>query len=211
MKILLSFIILISYFSFSSYAQIIGDDAIQKVQDGQVSFLDGEFIVFLDDTVSPIFIEQRFSELKYKITFLDIKPIVISIVNSPKDSILFEIENHPSVHRMFSATANIDSTYFKEILEERGLKGDEFEAAFSRIIESQRKEEQFIEFKYSVNETLLKKIMATFRSVAYQIHQNYPRSVNVSCEPGSEQEVMGQIQKLPFVESTALIGIIDDF
>ena len=112
---------------------------------------------------------------------------------------------------MFSTTANIDSTYFIEILEERGLKGDEFDAAFSRIVESQLREEQFIEFNFSINEAQVKRVMGTFRSVAYQILQNYPRSVNVSCEIGREQELMEQIQKLPFVESTALIGIIGGY
>ncbi|GAB5410477.1 MAG: hypothetical protein BalsKO_28420 [Balneolaceae bacterium] len=189
-------------------AQVVGDEALQKLQSGEVSFLDGEFIVFLNDTVSPHFIEQAFLDLKYEISYSDINPILISIVNSPADSTIEELKNHPDVQRLFYEPAPVDSAYFKELLEQRGLSGENFDRAYDRLITSQTRDETLFEFTYSVNEDRLKQIMGNFRSVAYQILQNYPRSVNVTCTPGEEQELMGKIEQLPFVESTALIGVI---
>ena len=190
--------------------QVIGDDALQKVQSGQVSFLEGEFVVFLHDTVSLEFIERRFAALDYEISYADINPILISIVNSPEDSTLDRLKNHPDVERQYFASAPVDSAYFKELLEQRGLTGENFDQAYARLIESQTRDETLFEFKYSVNEEALKRIMGSFRSVAYQILRNYPRSVNVVCTPGNEQELMDKIEELPFVESSALIGVLGD-
>ncbi|MBO6522952.1 MAG: hypothetical protein JJ971_03935 [Balneolaceae bacterium] len=190
-------------------AQVIGDDALQRVQDGNVSFLEGEFIVFLDDTVSSGFIEKRFEELGYEVSYLDIQPLQISIVNRPADSILTRLENHPEVSRSFIESVPIDSTYFKELLEEQGLTGEAFDQAYDRLLTSQSNEERFFEFRHSVNVGRLKEIMGNFRSVAYQIFRDFPRSVNVACEPGKEKELMEKIEELPYVESTALIGIIE--
>ncbi len=190
-------------------AQVIGDDALQRIQDGKVSFLEGEFIVFLDDTVSSSFIDRRFKELGYEISYSDIQSLQISIVNRPPDSTLTRLENHPEVLRSFTESTPVDSAYFRELLEEQGLSGEAFDQAFERLLTSQTNEERFFEFKYSVNTDQLKKIMGNFRSVAYQIFRDFPRSVNVSCEPGQEEELMKKIEELPYVESTALIGVIE--
>ncbi|MFV1884113.1 MAG: hypothetical protein ACMZ7B_06485 [Balneola sp.] len=201
-------VLIISFFSISLNAQVIGDDALQKIQDGEVSFLEGEFIVFLDDTVSTSFIENQFSELGYRISYVDINPLMVSVVNSPADSVLERLKKHPEVFRSFLAPAPVDSSYFIGILQEQGLSGGAFDSAFERLVRSQSNKELFFEFSYSVNVPRLKQIMGTFRSVAYQIHRDYQRSVNVSCEPGKEEELMKKIEELPYVESTALIGII---
>lgn len=190
-------------------AQVIGDDALQRIQDGNVSFLEGEFIVFFTDTVSSTFVEKRFMELGYEISYSDIIPIQISIVNRPADSVLTRLENHPEVSRSYKESAPVDSSYFKELLEEQGLTGEAFDQAYKRLIASQTDKELFFEFDYSVNVDRLKQIMGNFRSVAYQVFRDFPRSVNVSCKPGSEEELMKKIEELPFVESTALIGVIE--
>ena len=204
------FLFLVVIFSSATIqAQVIGDDALQKVQDGQVSFLEGEFIVFLDDTVSEAFIQKRFNQLGYEISYSDIRPLQISIVNRPADSVLAKLGNHAQVIRSFKEGAPVDSAYFRGLLQEQGLAGEAFDRAFERLIESQQSEEQFFEFDYSVNLSRLKEIMGEFRSVAYQVFQDFPRSVNVSCEPGSEEELMKKIEELPYIESTALIGVIE--
>tara|TARA_R110000868_G_scaffold306734_1_gene568058 strand:+ start:91180 stop:91815 length:636 start_codon:yes stop_codon:yes gene_type:complete len=211
MKRLILLLLLLGFgVHFKILAQVIGDEGLQRIQDGQVSFLEGEFIVFLNDTVSPDFIERKFSELDYNISFSDINPILISIVNSPDDSVLTNLGKHPNVNRSYIESIPVDSSYFRELLEEQGLLGAAFEQAFSRLVESQTKEEYFFEFDYSVNESRLKEIMGSFRSVAYQLLQNYTRSVNVTCTPGKEQELMEEIEQLPYVENTALIGVLGD-
>ncbi len=204
------FLLFVSFLPQLIYGQVIGDEALQKVQDGQVSFLEGEFIVFLEDTVSSDFIEEQFKQLGYEISYIDIQPILISIVNNPADSVLNQLQNHPEVLRSFSQSAPVDTSFFENLLEEQGLNGTEREQALIRLISSQSIEELFFEFEYTVNTMRLKEIMGEFRSVAYQILKDYPRSVNIACTPGEEAELMTKIEKLPFVLSTALIGVIEN-
>lgn len=205
---LLFSILIIPFIAFHLQAQVIGDDALQKIQEGKVSFLEGEFIVFFDDTVSKSFVEHQFHQLDYPISYSDINPLLISIVNTPADSVLDNLKNHPQVSRSFKESAPVDSSYFEGVLREQGLSGEAFDAAFERLVSSQSNEQLFFEFDFSVNEARLKQIMGSFRSVAYQLYQNFPRSVNVTCDPGSEDMLMKKIEELPYVESTALIGVI---
>lgn len=52
--------------------------------------------------------------------------------------------------------------------------------------------------------------MANYRSVAYEIISDFPRTVNILVEPGTENEQMLKVEQLPFVQYTALIGIIEE-
>lgn len=189
-------------------AQVIGDDALQKVRNGEVSFLEGEFIAFLADTVSPDFVSKKFDQLGYEISFQDIKPLLIYIVNSPDDSVINRLRDHSSVQRVFSETTPVDTSYFKGVLERQGVSGTELDKALTRLLESQSSQRTFIEFDYSINDERLKLLMRSFRSVAYDVTRDIPRTVNIQCEPGNEQEIMERIEQLLFVESTALIGVL---
>ncbi|RNC83096.1 MAG: hypothetical protein ED557_10295 [Balneola sp.] len=190
-------------------AQIIGDESLRKIEQGEVSFLEGEFIAFLDDTVSPDFIQSEFSRLKYFLTYIDIEPILITIVNSPDDSTLYRLRSHPNVTSVYSDQVRIDTTSFENMLSVQGLTGEEYDKALARLLEFESRPTVLYEFDYSVDEARLKEIMAGFRNVAYDIFRNPPRSVNIQCEPGTEQDAMTKVEELPFVQSTALIGIVD--
>lgn len=201
--------VLIAFSSGNLFAQIIGDESIRKLEQGDVSFVEGEFIAFLDDTVSPGFIQSEFARLKYFLTYIEIKPIMISIVNEPSDSTLYRLRNHPEVTNSFFEEVNVDTAHFETMISNRGLTGEEYDKALARLLEFQTKPARLYEFDYSVDEARLKEIMKSFRNVAYEIFQNTPRSVNIQCEPGTEQEAMSKVEQLPYVHSTALIGMIN--
>ena len=190
-------------------AQIIGDESIRKLEQGEVSFLEGEFVAFLDDTVSPNFIQSEFRHPNYFLTHIEIEPILITIVNSPDDSTLFRLRNHPYISNVFSEPVQVDTSNFESMLSERGLEGEEYDKALARLLEFESSTTQIYEFDYSVDEVKLKEIMKGFRNVAYTIFRNTPRSVNIKCEPGTELETMEKVAQLPYVHSTALIGVIN--
>ncbi len=190
-------------------AQVIGDESIRKLERGEVSFLEGEFIAFLDDTVSPDFIQAEFRRLNYFLTHIEIEPILITIVNSPDDSTLLRLRSHPNVANVFSEPVRVDTSSFESTLSQQGLTGDEYDKALARLLAFESRVTQIYEFDFSVDEAKLKEIMGGFRNVAYTIYRNTPRSVNIKCEPGTEQEAMERVDQLPYVHSTALIGMIN--
>ena len=190
-------------------AQIIGDEALRQLERGNVSFLEGEFIAFLADTCSPDFVEQSLANLGYEITYSDIHPLTISLVNTPPRETLDDFFQHPDILDYSYEPASFDSLYFKELLNQRKLSEEEYDAAYERIVKSQSIPKTVIRFNYHVTEDSVKIIMRNYRSIAYQITPGNLKSVNIKAEPGTEQEVMEAIEKLPFVDSTALIGVID--
>ncbi len=190
-------------------AQIIGDEALRQLELGNVSFLEGEFIAFLADTCSPGYVEQTLTELGYEITYSDIHPLTISLVNAPSQETLDDFFQHPGILDYSNEPAPFDSLYFKELLNQQKLSKEEYDAAYERIIRSQSIPKTIIRFNYHVTEDSVKTIMRNYRSIAYQIVPGNIKSVNIKTEPGTEQEVMEEIEKLSFVDSTALIGVID--
>lgn len=193
-----------------SIAQIIGDDALRKIEQGRVSTLEGEFVAFLDDTVSPDFIKKRLSQLGFTLGVVDIQPFTIAVVNQPADSVLSKLSVQPEIRSFSFEPDPVDTAYFRELLSTRDLAPDDYEQSLKRIVESQSNERLFIRFHYSLNKTAVQRFMQSYRSVAYEVISDFPRSVNIVVDPGKENDVMMQVEQLPFVESTALIGIIGE-
>ncbi|MEQ9266457.1 MAG: hypothetical protein RLN81_14605 [Balneolaceae bacterium] len=209
-RILTLFILCVSFWQSVANAQIIGDESLQKLQNGEVSFLEGEFIAFLDDTVSPDFVRSAFLELGYELGFEDIHSIQILIINTPADSTIERLRMHPLVSDFIQQTEKVDTLAIERALKDQGVEGSFYNQALENILNSPPTISITCEFEYSVNEAKLKEIMSTFRNVAYEIIRNIPRSVNIKAEPGSEADVMEKVEELPFVQSTALIGVIKD-
>lgn len=208
MKFLTLFFLL--FFSGTIQAQIIGDESLQKLQNGEVSFLEGEFIAFLEDTVSPAFVRAAFSRLGYELGFEEIQSIQISVINSPPDSTIERLRTHPLVSNVLQRSEKVDTTAIKEALKAQGVEGSFYNQALENILNTPPSVSIICDFEFSVNEAKLKEIMGSFRNVAYEILRNIPRSVNIKAEPGNEPEAMDAVEQLPFVQSTALIGVIKD-
>jgi len=190
-------------------AQTIGDDALRKVQEGRVSTLDGEFIVYLADTVSPGFVIPKLESLGYELGFIDIQPFTIAVVNQPEEEIINELTLRPQILDYNLQPEPVDTSFFEELLSNQDLEPDDYDASLARIIANQTSERLFIRFQYSMNEQAVIRFMTEFRAVAYEIISDFPRTINILVEPGTEKDVMLEIEKLPFVEYTALIGVIE--
>ncbi|MCR9130959.1 MAG: hypothetical protein NXI08_00205 [bacterium] len=212
MNIHLKHILLITLFWLPSgvYAQIIGDEALQKLQRGQSTTVEGEFIAYLADTVSPDYAITQLEALGFDLGYIDIQPFTIAIVNRPESEVIDKLTSQPEILEFVYQPDLVDSAYFRELVDAQGLSKEETDAAFKRVLESQRIERLFIRFQYSMNESAVKAFMANYRSVAYEIISDFPRTVNILVEPGSENEQMLKVEQLPFVQYTALIGIIED-
>ncbi|MBO6793511.1 MAG: hypothetical protein JJ895_06350 [Balneolaceae bacterium] len=192
------------------FSQIIGDDALHKVQSGQTSTLEGEFIAYLADTVSPDYATAQLEALGFELGYIDIQPFTIAIVNQPDSEVLNELTTQPEVLDFEYHPDLVDSAYFRDLVGSQDLSPEEARAALERIIQSQRSERLFIRFNYSMDERAVKTFMGNFRSVAYEIISDFPRTINILVEPGTEKDQMLVVEELPFVKYTALIGIIGE-
>lgn len=192
------------------HAQIIGDNALRKLEQGQTTTLEGEFIAYLADTVSPEFVTNQLEKLGYELGYVDIQPFTVAIVNQPAESILGDLTSQPEILTYQYEPEPVDTSYFQDLLITQDLTEESYEVALERIIKSQSRERLFIRFKYAMNERAVINFMTGFRSVAYEIISDFPRTVNILVEPGTEKDVMLEIEQLPFVEYTALIGVIVD-
>ena len=203
-------LICILIFSQPLAAQIIGDDALRSIEEGNVTTLEGEFIAYLADTVSPDFVTRQLESLGYELGFADIQPFTIAIINQPTEEVVADLTSRSEVLDFSYKPDPVDSAYFRELLATQDLNPDEYESSLERIIASQTIERLYLQFQYSMNERAVINFMTNFRSVAYEIISDFPRTVNILVEPGTERDVMLDVEQLPFVEYTALIGVIGE-
>lgn len=191
-------------------AQTIGDEALQRAQSGDVSFLEGEFIAYLSDTVSPGYVENQIAANGFEITDVSIEPIMIKVFYGPADSTLKRLEAHPLVTEFQRVSPKIDTTALLNDIISMGIPMSQREAVLQRMINSENVPEFFLTLDYSVNSRRAKQLMGEFRNVAYDILRDYPRTVNIKAEPGKEPEAMEKVEALPFVESTAMIAVLNE-
>lgn len=205
MKLLVSLLSLIFILTTYSNAQVVDDSSINDAQSGGYDFVEGMFVAYLADTVSPGFIRKQFRDLEISILDEYIKPMVISIVNSPSKESIEKLRNHSKVRAFFTAVPGGGRASLEEF-----LKNSSFSEGQKEDIREQARqtEKYFIELDFSVNEKSLKRLMGEFRDVAYKIISNQPRSVTLKAEPGNEPLFMDKVKALSFVESTAMIGTI---
>ena len=202
--------ILLCAFSTTGYAQIIDDSSIDDINSGKVSFVEGRFVAYLADTVSPSVVFEQFNLLDLQLADADIHPLQITVVNTPADSTIYQLRSHPEIRFVEAIQTNLDESDFLDSLKKLDLSFEAFQNARFDFLRSQSIGSFVIEFDYSVNETKLKKIMGEFRNVAYNITQNIARTIQVYSDPSNEEEIMTRVDSLPFVKYVALIGVLED-
>lgn len=197
--------ILVFCFSTIVSAQVIDDSSIEDAQNGGYTFVEGMFVAYLADTVSPGFIRDQFRNLEIAVLDEYIKPIVISVVNSPSEESVEKLKNHKNVTAFYSGSSKNEALKLERLLEGTSLSEEQKEQILN---EAAPVDIYFVEFDYSINRRALKKLMGDFRDVAYKIISDQPRTVTLKAEPGNEPLLMDKIEQLHFVESTAMIGTI---
>ncbi len=190
--------------SFSGSAQIIDDSSVDQAQSGY-NFVEGRFVAYLADTVSPGFIEKVFQELEIPVLDMEIEPLVISIINQPSEKSLAALNNHSKIMTMHTMVDKTSELRLEQMLKERGYSEEQIKELKSKAAETNR---YLIRFDYSVNEQIAKTIMGEFRDVAYRIMSTPYKTVTLKAKEGEEPALMYRVEQLDFVEATAMIGSI---
>ncbi len=187
-------------------AQVIDDSSIEKNQNGDYDFVEGRFVAYLADTVSPTFIYDQFQQLGIIILDEDIEPLLIALVNTPSSERLEEMESHKNIVGIYRTTLAKERERLEYELSDPALNAKQKKAI--RQLLTMPQEDYILEFDYSVDIKKAQKVMGEFRDVAYKIFRNSLRTVTLKAEPGNEPLLMDKVEQLSFVESTAMIGAI---
>lgn len=195
-------------FVHEASAQQMDESALEQAQSGQVSFMEGEFIAFLSDTISPDFALTELEAQGFDVVFSDINPIRLRIVNNPVPETLTKLEGHDNVLTVEVIDSPIDTASYRSQLIQQGMSDSLVDQAIQRIMNSGPRQTIYVDLDFHVTSNQVKTIMGNFRDVAYTIEQDYPKTVNIKTAPGEESAIMEKAEKLPFVKSTALIAVL---
>lgn len=201
-------LVLISIFGMTVVqAQIIDDSSIQKAEQSY-DFVEGRFVAFLADTISPDYAEKAFSELNIPILNMIMKRALIGLVNNPSKESLEALQNHDKIYLIRKTP---ESDQLDEVNAE--LKN-------SNLNDSQKRDLKenllplttyFVEFNYSVDIQEVKEIMGKFDDVEFKFLRDPERTVTLQAEAGNEPITMDKVEELNFVKGTAMMGVIQDY
>lgn len=186
-------------------AQTIDDSSIEDAQNGGYTFVEGMFVAYLADTVSPGFIERSFQELNIPVLDTQIESLVVSVVNQPSDESLVALNEHPNILNMYSVIDKGSIEKANKLLQQRGYTEEQIKELYK---ESPEMTMYIIRFDYSINEKVAKQILGEYRDVAFRILIKPLKTVTLKAEVGEEPLLMDKVEQLHFVESTAMIGTI---
>lgn len=186
-------------------AQTIDDSSIEDAQNGGYTFVEGMFVAYLADTVSPGFIERSFQELNIPVLDTQIESLVVSVVNQPSDESLVALNEHPNILNMYSVIDKGSIEKANKLLQQRGYTEEQIKELYK---ESPEMTMYIIRFDYSINGKVAKQILGEYRDVAFRILIKPLKTVTLKAEVGEEPLLMDKVEQLHFVESTAMIGTI---
>lgn len=191
-------VLVISLSAVTVNAQQLDDAALDL---SNKKLVEGAFSVYLADTVSPAFIEQKFNEMGVEIKDAHINPLSVFFGKKPGAETYERMISHPYVaevkvmHMAEKSGLNFPDHY----TEEQKKKAVE---SLERINE---RSPFHIFFKHHVTPEMVGEYLSGFAEVSHApVHPNQ-KYVTVACEKGQEEVLMEELEQLSFVESTAYI------
>lgn len=198
-------LVLISIFwIITVQAQIIDDSSIQKAEQSY-EFVEGKFVAFLVDTISPAYVEKAFSVLNIPILSMNMQRALIGLVNNPSQESLATLLNHSKIH-LISKTSEAD--VLNIMLKNSNLSDDQKRGYRENSLPVIT---YFIEFNYSVDIQEVGKIMEMFDDIGYNLLREPERTVTLQAEAGNEPITMDRVEELSFVKGTAMMGVIQEY
>lgn len=198
-------LVLISIFwIITVQAQIIDDSSIQKAEQSY-EFVEGKFVAFLVDTISPAYVEKAFSVLNIPILSMNMQRALIGLVNNPSQESLATLLNHSKIH-LISKTSEAD--VLNIMLKNSNLSDDQKRGYRENSLPVIT---YFIEFNYSVDIQEVGKIMEMFDDIEYNLLREPERTVTLQAEAGNEPITMDRVEELSFVKGTAMMGVIQEY
>ncbi len=203
-------IILISTLApFISFAQVMDDTDIKKLEKGEYNIEAGKVQVTFSDTVSPTFVEQKLDELGYEILSSEIKNIVLSIENNPSPEQLKGLEENVWVEFVMSEAAGSSDKEMEEINNSDTLESDKVNQLLAKLTFSKEYEYVVVALTYSATDKTVEDIKAAYPNLDFVVLQKSQRSAILKTEEDKELEAMDELKQLNFVKNTAMVGNLE--
>lgn len=202
-------LLILSFYSFVSFAQDLDDKQITKINSGQYNFAKGEIQVIFHDTTTAEFVEEQFHVFGIEIIRKEFYPITAQAVTDLPDSVLAVISEHPLVEEISYRMFDFPEEAFQEMIQKQNIpveKVPEERARFEKLISSKIPR---IIFKQRVSEEKALNFVNQHRDYINKLNMITPKSAVVKTEVGKEPEMMKRLKKLRYIQNTAYIALFD--
>ncbi|MFN1835095.1 hypothetical protein AB2B38_007530 [Balneola sp. MJW-20] len=208
MKTLKLLVLLLLPISLS--AQVIDDSSIDRINRGEVEFMQGEFVAYLADTTSPSYALEELSRRGFEVSQTYFRPVTITILNFPPAEILQQMRSDKDLTKVTQLSSPVNMGNMLDSLKEEGLSELEISRALKAIQQETAGGTYQIELDYSFTKETAVQKMKIYPGIAWELAGDSPRMVNIKAEPGNEEAVMLKAEEVPFVKYTALIGMLKE-
>ena len=208
-KMIRNIILLLLFLPVGIKAQVMDDNSIKKLQSGEYTLEQGKIQVTFSDTVHPEFVTDQLESLGYEILSSNFQNIILSIENDPEPAQLKEIENTKWVDFIMTESADVKDEKIDEIANEDSLKDGKVNRMLAQLNYSTKYEYILVALNFAATNETVESLKAAFPDLVFLYKEQSERSAILKTAPDKEMEAMDELKKLPYVNNTALIGILD--
>jgi|GEM_PF-1758736 hypothetical protein len=205
----LAITILCVFMPFFLSAQTMDDANIKKLEQGGYNLEAGKVQVTFSDTVSPDFVNKELSELGYEILSSTFQNIILSIENNPKPGQLNEIESLDYVDFVMSESAGMKDEDIKEMSREDTVDSDRINTVLTQLNQTGQYEFIIVGLTYNASQEMVEELRKAYPELEILVEEKSQRTAIVKTEEDKELEAMDELNKLAFVKSTAMVGVLE--
>lgn len=192
-----------------AFGQVIDDSELKKLESGQFKLEPGMIQVTFLDTVTADYMESKLSELGYEVISSDFENILLSVINDPKPEQLKEIEENEFVEFIMSETSNVSDEELEGISKSDSLDDNKVNQMLAQLNHSRKYDFIFVALNDEAIIDDAYQIINSYPELDIRIIKENQRTAIIKTEYKKEAETMSALNKLGFVKSTELLGIID--
>ncbi|MTI89563.1 MAG: hypothetical protein FH748_16535 [Balneolaceae bacterium] len=191
-------------------AQTMDLSELKALEEGNYSFAKGKVQVTLTDTTTPAFVMRDFKQQGYEVSSINIKPIVGFGTAEVEESVITELEEHPYIKNLIVHKQAFTSADREKIMEMENASKERKEKLVEELTAMSKKSRMQVIFNINITKTKAHELLDRYPAISVTLlNDDSPRTVIVKTPEGRETQMMDKLEKIPYVESTAMIGVID--
>lgn len=201
--------LLIALIPFMLQAQVIDESDLDNLRQGNYTLEKGKVQVNFSDTVSSDFITKEFEKLGYEIVSSNFQSIMLRVTKIPDAVSRKDLEDNRWVEFIMSESVGMDDEDLEEMNKKDSVDSNRMNEMLKQFNQKGNYEYVMMGLSYKATTDALSEIQAIHPELEFEVAKESERSAIIKTEEGKEVDMMDELDKLPYVLNTAMVGTLD--
>ncbi|MAO66584.1 MAG: hypothetical protein CL666_16455 [Balneola sp.] len=206
-RIIQTFLLL--FIPFAVQAQIIDESDFNKLQQGNYSIEKGKIQVTFTDTTTSDFAIQELGKKGYEVLSSTFQPIMLRVTHLPEGITPKDLEDHKWVDFILHESVGIDDEDLRKMKKKDSTVTERQRELLEQFKDRGNYQFLMVGLTYGATKDALADLEDIHPELKFEVALQSERSAVIKTETDKELEAMDELQSLPFVLNTAMMGSIE--